>query len=353
MKKFIFVSTAVIVEGFLKDCILDFNNYTFYQIPKSLTQFIRKYEKGYSIDEIYKIHKHNNIVNEYIEFLTEKELILFTNDIKGFNNLETKWDSPSEILNSIIELDKLSIFYKAFDQLNNLNCKSYEIRIDKDVPLSTINKALNYINYSRCQEINLVFYSNKISIKAIKQLIFKFPHILRISIYEAERNKETIFNNQIFKIPITYFSKSLKYIEKNHFYSVGIVNILYYSESLVYNTYLNRKIFIDKIGDIYNAPNLMKRHCNISDCNIVNVIHKTDFQELFKVNKNEIDICQNCEFRHTCYNTSDLFFTKKRWEYIKKCDYNPFISKWNGEEGWISVEEWRKKLKLEIRKDYL
>ncbi len=44
----------------------------------------------------------------------------------------------------------------------------------------------------------------------------------------------------------------------------------------------------------------------------------------------------DCEYRYMCMDGRP---TPSSIE----CPYNPYIAKWKGQEGWISVEQWRKK----------
>jgi len=54
-------------------------------------------------------------------------------------------------------------------------------------------------------------------------------------------------------------------------------------------------------------------------------------------------VCQDCEFRHICTDCRAFIKDSNNiYSQPAKCGYNPYIAKWQNEEGWISVEQWRK-----------
>ena len=105
-------------------------------------------------------------------------------------------------------------------------------------------------------------------------------------------------------------------------------------ESKLYNSYFNKKLFIDDVGKYYLTYKY-EESINIDLDNI-----ETDPPKLWKTNKDKIDICRDCEFRYMCI---DSRIPKQRldntWYYETECDYNPYISKWKGEGGYINLEE--------------
>lgn len=64
-------------------------------------------------------------------------------------------------------------------------------------------------------------------------------------------------------------------------------------------------------------------------------------EEFWHSPKTKTNICQNCEFRHVCI---DNRLPKKRegdgmWYHTTECNYNPYIAKWKGEEGYRTLTE--------------
>jgi hypothetical protein len=79
---------------------------------------------------------------------------------------------------------------------------------------------------------------------------------------------------------------------------------------------------------------------NIKDTTLQEAIEKPGFKELWFIHKDQIDVCKDCEFRHMC--TDCRCFIKDPgniYSQPAKCTYNPYICKWEGQDGYIPVEE--------------
>ena len=81
--------------------------------------------------------------------------------------------------------------------------------------------------------------------------------------------------------------------------------------------------------------------------NNIETITQMDFNELIlkstsnNINVNKILICKDCEFRFVCSNDFELIYDNLLEVFTKKtdCKYNPYIAKWEGEEGYQTLEE--------------
>jgi SPASM domain peptide maturase of grasp-with-spasm system len=114
----------------------------------------------------------------------------------------------------------------------------------------------------------------------------------------------------------------------------------HYLESLKYNTCLNRKLCIDFDGYIKNCPAMEKIFGNIKNTSLKEAIQTQGFKNLWKVNKDKIDVCKDCEFRYICTDCRCFIKNKKNiFSQPSKCAYNPYICKWSIEATYVPVEE--------------
>jgi SPASM domain peptide maturase of grasp-with-spasm system len=111
-----------------------------------------------------------------------------------------------------------------------------------------------------------------------------------------------------------------------------VINTKNFTESQSYNTCLNRKISIDIEGNIKNCPSMAKNFGNIKDTSLTEALHKKDFKAYWKINKDKIKVCQDCEFRHICTDCR-AYVEDPKDKYSKplKCGYNPYTNEW---EDW-------------------
>jgi radical SAM protein with 4Fe4S-binding SPASM domain len=85
----------------------------------------------------------------------------------------------------------------------------------------------------------------------------------------------------------------------------------------------------------------MKHHYgHISKTKIEEVIETPEFQKWWHIKKDDIDVCKDCEFRHMCTDCRAFIKDPENiYSQPAKCTYNPYICKWEGEEGYVPVEE--------------
>jgi len=164
------------------------------------------------------------------------------------------------------------------------------------------------------------------------------PRISYILLYEAPFDE--IITPTNIRGNIVYYSRSVSYDECSVNVQSLIVNMSLYTESLHYNTFYNRKLSIDKNGNIKNYLTQKESFGNIFSDKIEDVILKKSFQKVWKVKKDLIDVCKECEFRYMCVDSRfPLLRHKGSFYHSKECSYNPYICKWKNEEGYVPVTE--------------
>jgi radical SAM protein with 4Fe4S-binding SPASM domain len=103
-------------------------------------------------------------------------------------------------------------------------------------------------------------------------------------------------------------------------------------------------LYIGKNGEIKNSPESLTIFGNINEIektdDVLRIINSTEFQKYWYVNKDSIDVCKQCEFRHMCVdNRIPKQRNIKEWYMETECNYNPFIAKWDYEEGYKTLLE--------------
>jgi SPASM domain peptide maturase of grasp-with-spasm system len=111
-----------------------------------------------------------------------------------------------------------------------------------------------------------------------------------------------------------------------------VININLFSESIRHNTCLNRKISIDTEGYIRNCPSMKEHYGNIKDMTLKQALDHPDFKKYWFVNKDQISVCKDCEFRYICTDCR-AYLENPEDMYSKplKCGYNPYTCEW---EEW-------------------
>lgn len=336
-KSFKLFSNCIPVKGFNRSVLCDLQRNDLKLIPNDLYDILKNHE-GKTIEEIKSIFKHeyNDIIDEYFEFLIKNETIFFTDNSLLFPKLSLQWDESSTISNAIIDVDINSKFNitDVLDQLNNLCCKYIEIRYFRKTSLIDLVKVLQYLNdiNSTIISIDFILPSNNFPLEEIKDLLNQYTRISSLKIYSHDKN---VFIPPQRKSNLGYVIFTEKEVNsKLHCGEITqqsfAVNISLFTEAQCYNTCLNKKIGIDSKGEIKNCPSMSKSFGNIESTKLESALAHKDFMNLWKISKDQIDTCKDCEFRYICTDCR-AYIENPDNEHSKplKCGYNPYTNEWN------------------------
>jgi SPASM domain peptide maturase of grasp-with-spasm system len=340
-------STCIPNSGYSRSCIIDINRHQLFLIPNYLCKIISQ-QRSTQIKTIknIKIIEQIDIFNEYYKFLVDNELLvqLPHEDFKHFPNLELNWDFPSICSNSIIDISLKSEFdiFLTLRKLEKIKCFHLQIRFSDIRNITTFENILECVNSSSIKSFQIVINNYlELSESYYVDLTQKYWKLTRVEVFSSVYEKVIPIYYSICLV-IFYSRKFIQEecgkIDSNFF----TITMGHYTESQKHNTCLNRKLCIDQNGYVKNCPSMTQHFGHISDCNLEEVIHSQEFQKLWFINKDQIDVCQDCEFRFICPDCR-CFIQDENDIYSQpaKCKYNPYICKWEGEEGYISVSEWR------------
>ncbi|MEI6766231.1 MAG: grasp-with-spasm system SPASM domain peptide maturase [Bacteroidota bacterium] len=328
------VSNCVITKGFTKSTIYDLQYRNFFWISQPLEKCIAdklpENELMYEDSEILQCLYENKLI---VAFPKEIEL--------NFPKYCYDYYSPVKIQNAVIEIsssrfDKLRTLVL---QLNELGCRNLEIRVYQKCDEQKLIAFLITINDTSIESIDLylpfhpeiaTFVSN-IHHKSVRYRICCVHSVPEGT--TIDKNNYGIFTNEILEKRISCGNISPFYFK---------VNPDLFTESQHYNTCLNRKVCIDVNGEIKNCPAMSRSFGNIKDTTIAEAIAKPGFKDLWSIRKDNIDVCKDCEFRYMCTDCRAFIKDPNNiYSQPAKCPYNPYLAKWQGDEGYITVEEWR------------
>ena len=265
------------------------------------------------------------------------------NNLKLVNEKYLLWTSPCQITNSFISISQQNglISIDQFEDLlkfftNNL-CKHLALYFNGYHDVKSIETLLNKIDKQNIHSILIIcdFHEHYFS-DEFGEIIMNLSLNKKLVVLESpfEKNfEDTMFFTE--KTKINRFNKSVSEFK---------ANITLFSESQLHHTYFNRKLYIGPNGEIKNAPECEDSFGCIQDLNsaeqLKEIIHTPEFQKYWFVHKEILDVCKDCEFRHMCVdNRLPYKRSEKEWYHKIECNYNPYIAKWEGEEGYKTLEE--------------
>ncbi|MCK4661862.1 MAG: grasp-with-spasm system SPASM domain peptide maturase [Bacteroidales bacterium] len=332
------------VKGWRRSLIIDFLKHEYFFIPNILFDILTEY-KDKSLKEIKKAfgNEHNEIIDEYFNYLIDKKLVFIceAHELDYFPDISIDWQFPSYITNAIIEYSNIDILKTVLFQLDKLFCKHIQLRFYTSINFHKLKDILLEVTKTSINSIELVLkYSQETSMNNLVEIAYSFPRLQKIIIFSSNDFLIKPMNkNQKTDI---IFLKNI--IDKDHCGYVSpeyfSTNLTFFSESKKYNTCLNRKASIDENGFIKNCPAIEKDYGNIKDITLKEAIEKPGFKDLWHIHKDKIEVCKDCEFRYMCTDCRVFIKDPKNiYSQPAKCNYNPYIAKWKGQEGYKTVEE--------------
>jgi len=343
-------ASCIPVRGYKRAIIYDIQRNKSETIPISLYRLLNK-GINTKIEKILSIYGKENkkIIIDYFSWLIKNEYGFFCNNLveaKCFPQLSIKWDMPHVFTNAIIEIDNKQELdcIKIFSKVLKFGIPHVQIIIRKSISKVDLLSIANFFDRTRIKTIDIIAsYSvtgiNISEILHICKLQLRFNIII---LYNAPFNKQY---EDIKGLTNVFFTKKTLQDEQwcgnisNAFFSI---NKELFTESQHYNTCLNRKICIDANGEIKNCPAMSHSFGNIKDTTLEEALNKPGFKDLWGIRKDDIDVCKDCEFRYMCTDCRAFIKDPKNiYSQPAKCPYNPYIAKWEGEEDYITVEEWR------------
>lgn len=326
------------VKGATRSIICDLQRQDFIFIPNDLYEILVTH-KGITIDEIkleYQ-NEYNDIIQEYFDFLEANEYIFYTDNPSSFPEIDLRWDEPSVISNVIIDLNEHSAINNwdlLINDIEELGCKHIQIRCFNDRDLSFFEDILKRIEGKRIISVSIITkYQNCLTKDSILSFCNKYPRVDTIYFHSAPSTEvllesSTNTGHVFFTNEIINSDKHCGIVSPEYF----SINISTFTESQKYNTCLNRKISIDEKGMIKNCPSMLYSYGNINEISIKEVLKRADFKKLWGINKDQIEVCKDCEFRYICTDCR-AFIQDKNNIYSKplKCGYNPYTAEWETE----------------------
>jgi SPASM domain peptide maturase of grasp-with-spasm system len=335
-KVFKLMQNCIPVKGVTRSLICDLQRNVFDIIPNDLYDILIAFE-GKTKNEVKVAFEngHDNTIDEYFDFLVEKEYIFFTDTPDWFPELNMQFDYPFEFSNGIIDISSDSEYnlYSALEQYDGINCKFIELRFFHSINLDLVQNIISFLDEMESMITSIGFalpYNAHITEEALKELLEKFPRISYIVIWGAIHQKfiEPIREKSGYLIFTEVQLKDETCCGVIH-PSFFVTNIKNFTEALSYNSCLNRKISVDSLGNIKNCPSMSQSYGNIENTTLKDVSKIKAFKKYWNITKDDIKVCKDCEFRYICTDCR-AYKENPKDDYSKplKCGYNPYTSEW-------------------------
>lgn len=332
-------ASCIPVKGYKRGLICDLQRKEYILVPLSLIELFSPFGL-LDLAEIYSktTQEEKTIVDSYLNLLLQKELIFETDlkDDKNFPPLSLEWDFPSIITNMIIDVPASAKFdYENLlkVQARSVKCRYLQIRCFHDTDMKFWYDLMAIVNTTPIRTVDIITKDSPgcFTHGDIVDFVSHNRKVLAVTLHSSADNKVIKQPEYGFGIVICVCEEITSEAHCGIINHINFTpNIETFTESLKYNSCLNRKLSIDTNGNIKNCPSMSKSYGNVNDTSFIEAIEKAGFKDMWKITKDEIKVCRDCEFRYICTDCR-AYIEEPDDLYSKplKCGYDPYTCTWS------------------------
>lgn len=325
---------CVPIKGYNRAIIYDILRKDYFLIPKEHYAILDTND-FIQFDKIKDVEERE----ELIDFLINEEIIfkLSTKEQKKhFTSLNRNFETPNLLTNVIIHSNIDFNFLDLVKDEYLLNLSIISQQIDDN-----LFKILQKVSQLELDSIYL--YIENINIEKFeeyKKLFANYNLIFSVNFFNSKKiiNKTQLSQN----IYYNFFEEEFSTYKTTLSIDKLVINTEHFLEAYNFHSYYFGKVYIDEDGIIKNGLNNQEGFGSIksiTQSQFNEIISSSNFKELGNIKKKETLVCRDCEFRYMCVDSRVPSKGKNHWFHSSECIYNPYISKWNNEEGYLNLEE--------------
>jgi len=335
-------ANCIPVRGARRSTICDLQKREAHPMPNDLYDLLVEKNGVFNVAELQKEVEDDShpVLQEYLDFLLKNKLVHRCSNPENFPDLDLTWQHPSQITNAILDYNSSSRYSlrQVLDQLEELGCQHVQLRFFSIFDLQRLDNLLKSFLSSRFISFEVYLaYDRRVTKKMIRHLCEKHKRISYLTIHGSPATIAPSKGNGLERV--SYVEERITDATHCGFISQDYlnVNMELFTEAQNFNTCLNRKISVDTKGIIKNCPATQTPFGHVKDTSLHSALAHKNFKDLWEVNKDQIEVCKDCEFRYICTDCR-AFITNPEDKYSKpsKCSYDPYTAEWGDLESQSS-----------------
>jgi SPASM domain peptide maturase of grasp-with-spasm system len=320
------------VKGIKNGIIIDFQRKIIHKVPNPVIDILEEYLKK-NIYELFKDYNSSSeILKLYIRYFLENELIILSNEIDSYPAINDEFFQPVILDSMFLEIDTVTFHLENFLrlELNKLGLNYLKI-ILRNNDISNVHKILSALEVSKIKAIVLYLEYSEDILLQLESTVINDPRVLNVVFFNFNHQIDKLVFSEKFifeELPIEEILYENKIRDLNSF----VLDIDLYHEALNFNLMFNKSVFIDLFGNIKRHKEDINNYGNIQKNEIDKIVNKEDFKLFWKISKDQIEICKDCEFRYICPDNRIPYKSNLKalnYDLKSTCNYDPYEGKWN------------------------
>jgi|SRR5690554_1779465 len=321
---FLLFANCIPVKGAKKSIICDLQRNSFLNIPNELYKLLTS-------NDYLDLAEVNEEKKESIDYLINHEYGFLTNEPELFPRLSnnTNQEVPNLLIEFLIDFDEKTKydFHQFSKEMERLRVTSIEFRFFHILSLEEVGMINNIFlnpNIRNCS-LSLQFNNETEDKEKILAMLNKYNSITQVLIFNAPYDELIKYGQRTL-----IYTKSILRNEKD----CGRVSPFYFESNMTqfknraFNTCLKRKLSVNRFGEVKICPAMDFGFGKVNSVNFDKLINNKKVQKYQNINKDQISVCKDCEFRYICTDCRAFTEDDKLYSKPKKCNYDPYTATW-------------------------
>lgn len=338
---FMLYANCFLTEGASEGIIHDVHRQRYLPVKKRMAALLKDDFKQCPVAEVRRRYPDwVNGIDAYLNFLVENDYGFYTDEPQNFKPINLVFRHPTSLSSAIVEMDAAAIETHAnvVDQLLALGCQNFQfLFLEGAYDFEEVAKMLESFKTSRASSVDLYFEQAVFDENQHKQL----GKDLRIRSTVFNKNEERSFflnegetDSKQGHLYLFYVSRKLEPRQAEQ-YRPELFNLALrpFIEAQEHNAGLNKKVAIDRNGDIKNYLNHDRVFGNIASDSIIEAVTSAAFQKQWNISNDEIEKCKDCQFRYICFSNSYVSQIDGNYRKAEDCGFDPYTNRWGDGMG--------------------
>lgn len=298
-----------IINGNPNPVILNLQKGSYTIIPNDLFKILTTKKNNFSYDIEHLILKYGNkeIIESYFDFLVKNQIGIYSSHKLSFQPINKNWEFPGLVRSMIISINDNTTYdvLKVINRCIDLGCINLELRLNIKNGSLYLEKILENIKSTSLTNITC-FIKGVDSIVTYEKLADSYNKLTKIVLFNCDKPSNIKDNSILIFSKEDYNENRNGFITNKYF-----IDINFYLESLRYNPFLNKKVYISPEGYVKNDSYYEDKFGNINEIELEDIIKLPTFQYLWKVNNDHIEELKDNPMRYSILNTGIIKIDKE------------------------------------------
>ncbi len=321
------------VEGHTRSIVCDLQRSTFAFIPNVVAEILELC-KTRSVGELYAHydHQHDRAIDEYLAYLVAHDFGFYCAEPQRFPELSLDWRNPKPITNCVIDFDADTEqpLASLSEQLSRMFCQAVELRFFRAASADELANCAATFSDSTIRSISLLAGDHpSLDRDGLEALLRRHKRIKHIAVHSTAGRNEVIrvdlhttirYTSEVVSSEACCGQVSPRYFSPN---------VDAFTEALQHNSCLSHKVSVDARGAIKNCPSMVRSFGDVRTTPLAQVVASEPFQAPWRITKDQVLVCQDCEFRYICHDCRAYVADPEQpLSKPAKCRYNPYEGRW-------------------------